>query len=164
MQIRDSKKISKRKRELLYDYITDNAIDYAVGFKDEKYIDKKNIRVASINSMHDAIDNLNIMPDVILVDGDGFTQHIDKNMNFVSHICIPGGDDKYVSIAAASILAKVSRDKYINDLCEEYSELDEKYNISSNMCYGTSNHLKGIRQYGISKFHRKTFGICKNFS
>lgn len=163
MRIRDSKKLSKKKREMLYDYIINNAIDYSVGYKDEKYIDKKNIRVASINSMHDAIDNLNITPDLILVDGDGFTQHIDTDMNFVSHICIPGGDDKYVSIAAASILAKVSRDKYISELCEKNPELDERYDILSNMGYGTSKHLQGIRKYGISDFHRKTFGICKNF-
>ena len=77
--------------------------------------------------------------------------------------CIISGDDTYFSIAAASILAKTARDKYIFDLCEENPELDEYYGIKSNKGYGAQKHRDGIMKYGISEWHRKTFGICKNY-
>ena len=77
---------------------------------------------------------------------------------------IKGGDNKYTSIAAASILAKVARDKYISELCEENPELIERYSINTNKGYGSKKHMDGILKYGISKWHRKTFGICKNYN
>ena len=76
-------------------------------------------------------------------------------------ICIEGGDNKYSAIAAASILAKVERDKYIEELCKKYPKLDEFYDLAKNKGYWTAKHLDGIRNYGITKWHRKTFGICK---
>ena len=75
-----------------------------------------------------------------------------------------GGDNKYTSIAAASILAKVSRDKYIEELCIQNPELIERYSIDSNKGYGSKKHMEGIKKYGITKWHRKTFGICKQFA
>ena len=80
----------------------------------------------------------------------------------VNHITIEGGDNKFCSIAAASILAKVERDKYIKELCNCYKKLDEYYNLSKNKGYGTSHHLNGIKKFGISPWHRKTYGSCKN--
>jgi ribonuclease HII len=76
---------------------------------------------------------------------------------------IEGGDNKYTSIAAASILAKTERDKYIEELCKENPELVERYDINSNKGYGSKKHMDGIKQYGITKWHRKTFGICKEY-
>ena len=81
----------------------------------------------------------------------------------IPYTCIEGGDNKYLSIAAASIIAKVERDKYIYDLCDKNPELETYYGIRSNKGYGTSKHIEGIKENGISEWHRKTFGICKNY-
>ena len=104
------------------------------------------------------IDKLNIDVDNILVDGSIFYPYKD-----IDYMCIEKGDNKYYSIAAASILAKVSHDWYIEDLCKQYPDLHEKYDLLNNMGYATKKHLDGIRKHGISKYHRKTFGICKNY-
>jgi ribonuclease HII len=85
-------------------------------------------------------------------------------METLKYQLIEGGDNKYTSIAAASILAKVERDKYIEELCLENPELIERYGIDSNKGYGSKKHMDGIKQYGITKWHRKTFGICKEFA
>jgi ribonuclease HII len=91
---------------------------------------------------------------------------LNKNTNKIEsirHTCIEGGDNKYVAIAAASILAKVERDKYIEELCLKYPELIEHYSIDNNKGYGAKKHIEGIKQYGITLWHRKSFGICKNY-
>ena len=103
----------------------------------------------------------------LLVDGNDFTIYNVLNgqtLTSFKHTCIKSGDDKYTSIAAASILAKVERDLYIKQLCEENPSLIEKYDILNNKGYGTKNHMNGILEYGITKYHRKTFGICKTYS
>ena len=82
----------------------------------------------------------------------------------LNHVCIEGGDNKYTSIAAASILAKVERDTYVKKMCEDYPDLKEKYGIDRNKGYGTKQHLDGIREHGISPWHRKTYGLCKNYT
>ena len=79
-------------------------------------------------------------------------------------MCVEGGDNKYAHIAAASILAKVSRDEYIEELCENDPTLNEKYDLLKNKGYGTKKHMDGIKEYGISRHHRKTFGICREYS
>jgi ribonuclease HII len=102
----------------------------------------------------------------LLIDGNYFKpiSYLNKNkLEILPYICIEKGDNKYTSIAAASILAKVFRDKYINDLCLENPELIEKYNIDSNKGYGAKKHLDGIKEHGITIWHRRTFGICKQF-
>jgi ribonuclease HII len=81
----------------------------------------------------------------------------------IEHKCIEGGDNKYCAIAAASILAKTERDKYIEALCEENPELDEKYGLVKNKGYGTKKHIDGIKEHGITEYHRKTYGLCKNY-
>lgn len=82
----------------------------------------------------------------------------------IPHICVESGDNTYASIAAASILAKVSRDDYIGEMCKEYPELVEKYDLGNNKGYGTKKHMDGIREHGISKWHRRSFGLCKDFA
>ena len=160
--IKDSKKLSKSKRNFLDNYIKDIAIDYGIGYAEVDEIDKNNILKASILAMHRALDNLNTELDMILVDGKHFNQYIDHMDNFISHECIINGDGQYLSIASASILAKTARDNYVKDLVEKNPNLS-KYDLLNNMGYGTKKHLESIYSNGISKYHRKTFGICKNY-
>ena len=160
--MRDSKKLSERKRLQAYDYIKENAIDYATFYHDEKVVDEINIFKATYDAMHKALDKLQVRPELILVDGSYFVPYKFEGEE-VSNICIEKGDDTYSAIAAASILAKVERDKYIQDLCDKYENLNEFYSIASNKGYGTSKHIEGIKQHGISKWHRKTFGICRQY-
>lgn len=103
---------------------------------------------------------------VLLVDGNDFKPYVvmkNDALEQVPHVCIEGGDNKYSSIAAASILAKVARDAYIEDLCNEHPELVERYDMQNNKGYGTKKHMDGIQLYGITKWHRRSFGICKTF-
>lgn len=161
--IRDSKKISKNRRSQLRNYIEENCIDYSVAYEDNNVIDDINILNATYKTMHKAIDNLNMVPDSIIVDGNRFKPYyINKTMEFIPHKCFEKGDSKFMSIACASILAKVYHDEYIEQLVNEDEDLD-KYGWKSNMCYGTSTHIEAIKKYGLSKYHRKTFGICQNY-
>ena len=160
--MRDSKKISERKRLVAYDYIRENAIDYSVVFIDEQKIDDINIFRATQKGMHEAISQLRVTPQHLLVDGSHFRTYF-RDSKLIPYTCIEGGDDKYTPIAAASILAKVSRDKYIEDLCDKYENLETFYNLRKNKGYGTEAHRKGIEKHGITQWHRKSFGICKNY-
>ena len=154
-KIKDSKKLSKKKREELYDLIKENCIEYSIAWIDEKEIDKINILQANLKAFHLCLDKLKQNFTSILVDGIHF-----NNYKFIDHECIKGGDNKYLSIAAASILAKVEHDRYIKNLCEKEPEL-KKYDLENNMGYGTKKHIEAINQYGSCDYHRKTFGICK---
>ena len=160
-QIKDSKKLSRKKRNILREYIEENAIDFSVAYKDNNVIDKYNILNATHMAMHEALDNLNVVPELILVDGNSFKPYYYDN-DIIEHECIIEGDNQYLSIACASILAKEYHDKYIEDLLETESDLN-KYDWGNNMCYGTKKHIDAINKYGITKYHRKTFGICNNF-
>ena len=160
--IKDSKKLSERKRLMAYDFIKENAIDYTSFYYDEKVIDEKNIFNATYDAMHKALDKLLVKPEHILVDGVYFPVY-SNNSQIIPYTCVEGGDNKYLSIAAASIIAKVERDKYIYDLCDKNPDLVEKYEINKNKGYGTFRHIEGIKTHGISKWHRKSFGICKNY-
>ena len=171
--IKDSKKFtSNEKLSFTAEYIKDNAIKWSVAYCDESEIDGYNIRKATHIAMHKAIKNVidyfnnNQKNFFLLVDGTDFTEMtIIKNntLNILDYTCIKGGDNIYCSIAAASILAKYERDKYIYELCELEPDLHEKYHLKNNKGYGTKKHIEGIKKYGISKYHRKTFGICKSF-
>ena len=160
--IKDSKKLSERKRLIAYDFIKENAIDYTSFYYNEKKIDEINIFKATYEGMHRALDKLLVKPEHILVDGVYFPIYMNNN-RIIPYTCVEGGDNKYLSIAAASIVAKVERDKYIYELCEKHPELIEKYGINSNKGYGTSKHIEGIKKNGISNWHRKSFGICKKY-
>ena len=165
IEIKDSKKLSLKKRLLAYDYILENSIANSSVLIHHDDIDKDNILTSTLKGMHKCVDNIldYISIDTILVDGNQFKLYMDKNGECVNHQCVINGDNMYKSIAAASILAKVNRDNYILNLCEEYPEL-KKYDIHNNKGYGTKKHLDAIKEYGITKWHRKTFGICKEFS
>lgn len=173
-QIKDSKKFhSKRKIEKVANYIKDNALYWSVNYEDEKTIDRVNILKATQWSMHK---NINKIMDecyeadgqyLLLVDGNYFlpyTRIVNNDIVKINHVCVESGDNQYSSIAAASILAKVERDQYIEDLCEEHPDLKEKYSIHTNKGYGAQKHLEGIKTHGISEWHRKSFGICKQFA
>ena len=155
MDIKDSKKLKPLEREHLKTYIETFALDYSVGWASQEEIDLLNIRNATFLAMHRALDKLTLRPEHLIVDGDDF-----RIYNTVPYQCIIKGDDKYTSIAAASILAKVYHDTYIKDLVKEHPHLN-KYDLLSNMGYGTNKHLSAIKKFGISPYHRKTFGICK---
>lgn len=161
--MRDSKKLSEKKRLIAYEYIKENATDYAVYWMSEDDVDKMNIYQATHSAMHKVLDKLDIRPENILVDGNKFYTYKDKG-EIIPHVCIIGGDDKYTSIAAASILAKVERDKYIVDLCEQFPNLHTFYDLRNNKGYGTKKHLDGIKTHGITKWHRRSFGICKEYN
>tara|TARA_Y100000741_G_scaffold256579_1_gene197825 strand:+ start:561 stop:1268 length:708 start_codon:yes stop_codon:yes gene_type:complete len=174
--LKDSKKFtSEKKINEVAEYIKNNALAWAVSYEDENVIDKINIRNATLSAMHKSIQNIisKLKQDnqicnefYLLVDGNDFKPYTYLNnksniIEQVNHITIEGGDNKFCSIAAASILAKVERDKYIKELCSCYKKLDEYYNLSKNKGYGTSIHLSGIKNIGISPWHRKTYGCCK---
>ena len=153
-KIKDSKTLSPKKRNILKNYIENFALDYGIGWCESDEIDKINIRNATFKAMHQALNKLKIKPELILVDGNCFNKY--KNIN---HECIIKGDGKITSISAASILAKVYHDNYITELIKKKPELN-KYDLSSNMGYGTKKHIFAIKKNGITKYHRKTFGIC----
>lgn len=159
---RDSKKYSRRRRLMLKDYIEENAIDFSVSSEDNKSIEKLNILNATIKSMHNSIKNLNMEVEHILVDGPNFKNYYNNKNELVPNTCIINGDAKFVPIACASILAKVYHDEYIQKLCEDEPDLN-KYDWTNNMCYGTEAHINAIKKYGLSKYHRRTFGICKEY-
>lgn len=170
--MKDSKRFSSERKLLeVADYIKKNAILWGIGYATEKEVDELNIRKATHKAMHRAIDDLftGIQPNIeyhLLVDGNDFTPYTfieNETLVQVPHTTIEGGDNKYCSIAAASILAKVARDDYIKQLCREDNELDEKYGLLKNKGYGTKIHLDGIKKYGITQHHRKTFGCCQQF-
>lgn len=167
--MKDSKRFhSEKKLREAAEYIKENATKWSVAFSTEQTIDQINIRNATHAAMHEAARNI-IEPLCeyhLLVDGNDFKPFTilrDNSMYQVPHTCIEGGDNKYTAIAAASILAKVARDDYIADICELHPMLDERYQISKNKGYGTAAHHDGILKHGITDFHRKTFGICRNY-
>ena len=163
-QIKDSKRFSSKKKiKAVYEYIKEHAIDYCVAYEDEETIDSVNILQATQLSMHKAVRGLHHRPHHLIVDGNYFKPYSDM-IGVIPFTCIEGGDNCYTSIAAASILAKVERDRYIEEMCAQYPYLDEKYGLLSNKGYGTKRHMEGIKEYGITPWHRRTFGICKQFA
>ncbi len=158
--IRDSKKLSKAKRDEMRIFIEENSLAWSVAYCDHTVIDDINILNATYKAMHKALldiyDN-NIKFNRILVDGNKFKPLLTNN-GYVPHQCIIGGDNKYIQIAAASILAKTHHDEYIENLCKNYPKLCN-YHLLNNQGYGTLQHRKAIKEYGLSEFHRKTFKI-----
>ena len=161
--VRDSKTLNRREKLIAYDFIREEAIGYGIAKIEADEIDKINNKQAGIKAMHTAIDKTSIMPDNIIVDGNYFRFYIDTNGEQVSHTCIVDGDKKYYSIAAASILAKVSHDREIQSLCDKYPDL-EKYELRNNMGYGTKQHCEAIQTYGITQFHRQTFKRVREYT
>lgn len=152
--VNDSKKLSEKKRELLFDKIINECKDYSIGTASEKEIDELNILQATFLAMKRAVDGLSVKPDCALVDGNQIP-NLDCDVTTVVK-----GDAKSESIAAASILAKVSRDRYMLEMAEKYPQ----YGFEKHKGYGTKLHYEMIEKYGICDIHRKTFlkkVLCK---
>ena len=150
--VNDSKKVSETKREMLYEKITNEAVAWSTGIVDEKEIDELNILNATKKALTEAIDKLEVKPDVILVDA------LDKiDTKGIKYISVIKGDAKIYSISAASIIAKVTRDR----IMKEYDEVYPEYGFAGHKGYGTAKHIQAIKEHGICPLHRKTF--TKNF-
>lgn len=145
--VNDSKKLSEKKREELYDVILENALCYSVCSVDEKTIDEINILNATMLAMENAINSLSITPDLVLIDGNQNRGITSDNRTVIK------GDSLSYNIAAASIIAKVSRDRYIREMDKLYPE----YNFKKHKGYGTKEHMEILREIGPSEIHRKTF-------
>ena len=148
--LNDSKQLTEKKRYELREIIERDAVAWAVGIVTPEEIDKINILNASILAMHRALDQLKVRPEAIIVDGNRF-----KPYQKLPHTTIVKGDGKYLSIAAASILAKTYRDDYMNQLAEEYPQYDWR----SNKGYPTKKHREAIKQFGITPYHRKSYNL-----
>ncbi|MFA8299710.1 MAG: ribonuclease HII [Hyphomicrobiales bacterium] len=150
IELDDSKKLSEKKRNLLVPKIKEHALSYAIGVVSPEEIDKINILNASFLAMHRALDQLQQVPDRILVDGNRFNKY-----KTIEHHCIIKGDGKYASIAAASILAKTYRD----ELMENYHKSYPDYDWKKNKGYPTKFHREAIEQHGSTDLHRKSFTV-----
>ena len=146
----DSKKLTEKQREKLRVTVLENAAAYGIGIVSAEEIDEINILNASFLAMHRAIDQLKIRPELLLIDGNRFNKYHD-----IKHQCIVGGDAKYQSIAAASILAKTTRDHIMQDLDNQYPA----YNWKQNKGYPTIEHKNAVAEHGMSPYHRKTFNM-----
>ena len=188
--MKDSKKFSsdKKIREVA-EYIKQHAVAWAVSYEESEVIDRINIRRATLQCMRNSI-NMVIKNHssaaagtttaaathhpprtedyLLLIDGNDFiplgnyNQDTDE-VDTYTHVCVEGGDNTYACIAAASILAKVERDDYIEKLCDQHPVLDEMYALRGNKGYGAKKHMDGIREHGITQWHRRSYGICKEF-
>lgn len=148
--LNDSKQLSAKKRYMLREIVERDALAWAVGIVTPEEIDKMNILNASILAMHRALDLLSVRPEAVIVDGNRF-----KSYQNLPYSTIVKGDGKYLSIAAASILAKTYRDDYMDGLAEKYPQYDWK----SNKGYPTKKHREVIKSFGITPFHRKSFTL-----
>ena len=184
--LKDSKKFhSEKKIREVSDYIKEHAIAWAITYEEADVIDKLNIRRATLQCMrksvktaierHSQYNKQRVLPKpstydyLLLVDGNDFIPLTNYDpetteLETYQHVCVEGGDNTYACIAAASILAKVARDDYIEKLCDQYPVLDELYSLRGNKGYGAKKHLEGIREHGITQWHRRTYGICKEFA
>ena len=145
--LNDSKKLSEKKRELLYDEIIEKAVSYGIAFATVEEIEEKNILEATFLAMNRAIEKLSVRPALALIDGNR-----DKGIA-VEARCVIGGDGKCADIAAASILAKVTRDRYMLQLAQQYPQ----YGFDKHKGYGTAAHYAAIRAFGPSPVHRMSF-------
>ncbi len=181
--MKDSKKFhSETKIQEVAEYIKQHSIAWSVNYIEADMIDHINIRQSVFRGMHDCCKNIidrgiSVFPGcnhtmyydhtntLLLVDGNDFMpyrrfdEETEQLVEF-PFVTIEGGDNKYTAIAAASILAKVARDNYIKSICESYPVLNERYGLLKNKGYGTKLHMDAIREYGISEWHRRSFGLC----
>ena len=146
--VNDSKKLSEKKREKLYDDIIENAIAWGVGIKDNNVIDEINILEATRLAMHEAIENLQVKPDFIFIDAE---KKVDTDK--IPYLPIIKGDALSISIAAASIIAKVTRDRMMREYDKEYPE----YGFEKHKGYGTKVHVEAIKEHGLTPIHRRSF-------
>ena len=152
-ELNDSKQLTDRRRKRLREIIERDTLAWAVGIVTPEEIDRINILNASILAMHRALDMLKVRPESIIVDGNRFKPYHD-----IEHTCVVKGDAKYLSIAAASILAKTYRDDYMDNLAKEYPQ----YDWTSNKGYPTKKHREALHLYGITPYHRKSYNLLGN--
>lgn len=145
--LNDSKKLTEKKREALFDEIKEKALAYGIASADEKEIDEINILNATFLAMKSAINSLSVKPDLALIDGN------QKPHTDIEEVTVIKGDAKSMSIAAASVLAKVSRDRFMLEMAEKYPQ----YEFARHKGYGTKLHYEKIAQYGVCDIHRRTF-------
>ena len=158
--MKDSKRFTSRaKLQEMSEIIKAMAVEWAIAFAEASEIDKNNILRTTHNTMHRALDQLTLLPDQLLVDGDRFRPYW-KDHEVVPHVCVCKGDNTYTSIAAAGILAKVARDDWIDLVCDADPTLDERYGFRSNKGYGTGQHMDALRVHGPTAGHRMTFAPC----
>ncbi|MEE9408038.1 MAG: ribonuclease HII [Polaribacter sp.] len=148
--LNDSKQLSEKRREELRPFIEEHAIAFGVSFVWQQEVDKINVLQASITGMHRSIEMLKIQPEFIIVDGNKF-----RNYKDIPHETIVKGDAKFMSIAAASVLAKTYRDEYMKKIHQEFP----MYNWQKNKGYPTKEHRNAIREFGATDYHRKTFKL-----
>jgi ribonuclease HII len=176
--VKDSKKFSsKKKMKEVSNYIIENCIAYHIHYIEADVIDDINILQSVFRCMHECIravllqvdananTNTNTNNTLLLVDGDKFKPYCiydeaTESIREIPSVTIEKGDSLYMSIASASIIAKVAHDEYIADLCKQYPELNNRYDLEKNVGYGTARHLKGIEEYGITQWHRKSYKKC----
>ncbi len=151
--LNDSKKLTKKKRYALREQIQHDALAWAIGIVTPEEIDRVNILHASFLAMHRALDQLSVRPEALIIDGNRFDPY-----GSLPYTCCVKGDGKYQSIAAASILAKTYRDDYMDRLADEYPFYDWKHNKG----YPTAKHREGIRQHGISPYHRRSYNLLSD--
>ncbi len=149
-ELNDSKQLSERRRNELREIIKRDAVAWAVGVVEPDEIDRINILNASFLAMHRALDALSVRPEAVIVDGNRFNPYRD-----LPYTTIVKGDGKYLSIAAASILAKTYRDDYMAELARQYPQ----YDWQSNKGYPTKKHREAIREFGITPFHRRSYNL-----
>lgn len=173
--MKDSKKIKSRtKMREISDYIKSNAIAWSIQYIEAKEIDEINIRQSVLKSMRSSLFNVvkqlqisknEIESQIIaIVDGNDFpayTLTVNDESVLLPHICVEKADNTYCFVAAASILAKCAHDEYIVNLCDKYPLLQTRYSLCDNVGYGTKKHMEGIQKYGITQWHRATYGCCK---
>jgi ribonuclease HII len=171
--MKDSKKIkSKKKMCELSDYIKESAVAWHIHYIEAEVIDTINIRQAVFRGMRECIAQVLSKVDpggaetMLVIDGNDFLPYTvfdqeTETLREIPHVTVEKGDGTYSFIAAASILAKNAHDEYILELCEQYPELKTRYSLHENVGYGTAKHMAGIREHGITQWHRKTFGACK---
>lgn len=152
-RINDSKKVTEKKREMLYDVIMENAVSVGIGMSSSEVIDEISILEATKKAMKEALNNLSVKPEHVLIDA------VKLDIDIPSTSIIKG-DAKSQSIAAASIIAKVTRDRMMYELDKEHPE----YDFAHNKGYGTKKHIEAIRKYGILKEHRKSFAPCNEYN
>ncbi len=149
-KLRDSKKMNEKSKREVFDYIKENAISYSVCISTPQEIDKINILQATMLAMHRAVDGLNVKPEYLIIDGNYFNKYKD-----IDHSTIVKGDDKFMSIAAASVLAKVTRDDIMLKLSKDYPQ----YDWENNMGYLTKKHLESVKEFGLCEHHRKSYNF-----
>jgi ribonuclease HII len=157
-EIKDSKKLTPRKRDILYDYVIDCAVDYTTAWCSNKQIDEQNVLQADLNTMHAALEKLIVPVQRVLVDGDCWKPWTTNPEAEVFKVI--NGDARFLPIAAASILAKVERDRWVCEMCDEHPEWDTQYGLRSNKGYGAKVHMDGIKTHGSTELHRMSFAPC----